>query len=57
MDGITIGKTRFINQYNSLLDGNLVGYFNKDRRRYLRKVGLLSKGGIIVSNKIISNDD
>jgi hypothetical protein len=43
LDGVTLGKTQFIDSYNSLLDDNLVGYFNKDRRKFLRKIGLLNR--------------
>jgi hypothetical protein len=56
LDGVTLGKTQFIDSYNSLLDDNLVGYFNKDRRKFLRKIGLLNRQGIIISNKIIGRD-
>ena len=41
------------NQEDFLLK-NLVGYFNKGRRQYLKKNGLLTKDGILISNKIIS---
>jgi hypothetical protein len=54
LDGITLGKTKFIDSYNALLDENLVGYFNKGRRQYLKKNGLLTKDGILISNKMIS---
>ena len=56
LDGITLGKTQFIDSYCSLLDENLVGYFNKERRKYLKEKGLLSRGGVIITNKIISKD-
>lgn len=54
LDGITLNKTKFISAYNALLDDNLVGYFNKDRRRFLKKSGLLTKDGVIISNRIIT---
>jgi hypothetical protein len=49
-----LGKTKFIDSYNALLDENLIGYFNKGRRQYLKKNGLLTKEGILISNKIVS---
>ena len=56
LDGVTLGKTKFINSYNSLLDNNLVGYFNKDRRKFLKRIGLLTRKGVIITNKIVSRD-